>query len=60
MIPCPIGHVDNSSYTNISLAIQLSLTLPADAAGPSPVILTVSRIQCYRVGVLWCQSRIGR
>jgi hypothetical protein len=34
-----VGHVDNSSYTNISLAIQLSLTLPAEAAGPSPVIM---------------------
>ncbi len=36
------GHVDNSRYTNISLTIQLTLTLPADAAGPSPVILVLS------------------
>jgi hypothetical protein len=37
-----LGHVDNSSYTNISLSIQLSLTLPADAAGPSPVIMVLA------------------
>jgi hypothetical protein len=36
------GHVDNSSYTNISITIQLSLTLPAEAAGPSPVITVLS------------------
>jgi hypothetical protein len=36
------GHVDNSSYTNISITIQFSLTLPADAAGPSPVIMVLS------------------
>jgi hypothetical protein len=37
-----LGHVDNSAYTNISVAIQLTLTLPADAAGPSPVIMVLS------------------
>ncbi len=36
-----LGHVDNSSYTNIAVTIQLSLTLPADAAGPSPVIMVL-------------------
>jgi hypothetical protein len=36
-----LGHVDNSSYTNISITIQLSLTLPANAAGPSPVIMVL-------------------
>ncbi len=34
-----IGHVDNSSYTNISVNIQLSLTTPANAPGPVPVML---------------------
>lgn len=34
-----IGHVDNSSYPQINVAIQLTLTTPADAAGPVPVIL---------------------
>ena len=36
-----LGRVDNSSYTNIAVAIQLALTLPADAAGPSPVIMVL-------------------
>jgi hypothetical protein len=36
-----LGHVDNSSYTNISVNIQLTLTLPANAAGPSPVMMVL-------------------
>ncbi len=36
-----VGHVDNSFYTNISVNIQLSLTLPANAAGPSPVMMVL-------------------
>jgi hypothetical protein len=34
-----VGHVDNSSYPNIKVDIQLSLTTPANAKGPVPVIL---------------------
>ena len=34
-----VGHVDNSSYTNIAVDIQLTLTTPADAKGPVPVML---------------------
>lgn len=34
-----IGHVDNSSYPNIKVDIQLTLTTPADAKGPVPVIM---------------------
>jgi hypothetical protein len=37
-----VGHVDSSSYTNISVNIQLSLTLPANAAGRSPVIMVIN------------------
>lgn len=33
------GHVDNSSYPQISVDIQLTLTTPADATGPVPVIM---------------------
>jgi hypothetical protein len=33
------GHVDNSSCPQIKVDIQLSLTTPADAPGPVPVIL---------------------
>lgn len=34
-----IGHVDNSSYPRITVDIQLTLTTPADAKGPVPVIM---------------------
>jgi hypothetical protein len=34
-----IGHVDNSSYPLIKVEIQLTLTTPANAAGPVPVIM---------------------
>ena len=37
-----LGRVDNSAYPNISVAIQLSLTLPANTAGPSPVIMVLT------------------
>ena len=34
-----VGHVDNSAYPLISVNIQLTLTTPANAAGPVPVML---------------------
>jgi hypothetical protein len=34
-----IGHVDNSSYPLIKVDIQLTLTTPANATGPVPVIM---------------------
>lgn len=34
-----VGHVDNSSYPPITVNIQLTLTTPANAAGPVPVML---------------------
>jgi len=34
-----VGHVDNSSYPLINVDIQLTLTTPADAAGPVPVMM---------------------
>jgi hypothetical protein len=33
------GHVDNSAYTNLTVDIALTLTLPANATGPSPVMM---------------------
>ncbi|PYY14607.1 MAG: acetylxylan esterase [Acidobacteria bacterium] len=33
------GHVDNSAYPYISVDIQLTLTTPANATGPVPVIM---------------------
>lgn len=37
-----VGNVDNSSYPLITVDIQLTLTTPADAAGPVPVIMQLS------------------
>jgi hypothetical protein len=34
-----VGHVDNSSYPQITVDIQLTLTTPAQATGPVPVII---------------------
>ncbi len=34
-----VGHVDNSSYPQITVNIQLTLTTPADATGPVPVMI---------------------
>jgi len=34
-----IGHVDNSSYPAITVDIQVTLTTPANATGPVPVIM---------------------
>src|SRR5262249_28616080 len=34
-----VGHVDNSSYPLITVDIQLTLTTPADATGPVPVMI---------------------
>ena len=36
------GHVDNSSYPLVSVDIQLTLTTPANATGPVPVIMEFS------------------
>jgi hypothetical protein len=37
-----VGHVDNSAYPLISVDIQLTLTIPANATGPVPVIMEFS------------------
>ncbi len=34
-----VGHVDNSSYPQISVDVKLTLTTPADAKGPVPVMM---------------------
>jgi hypothetical protein len=36
-----VGHVDNSSYPAIAVDIQVSLTTPANAAGPVPVVMQI-------------------
>ena len=37
-----IGHVDNSSHPAISVGIETSLTLPADAKNPVPVMIVLT------------------
>lgn len=37
-----IGHVDNSSDPAITVNIPLTVTVPADAAGPAPVLMHLS------------------
>jgi hypothetical protein len=37
-----VGHVDNSSYPQVKVYIQLTLTTPADAKGPVPVMMEFS------------------
>ena len=37
-----LGHVDNTAYPQISVDIKLTLTTPADAKGPVPVILELT------------------
>jgi hypothetical protein len=34
-----LGHVDNSAFTNITVDIQASFTVPAKATGPVPVLI---------------------
>jgi hypothetical protein len=34
-----VGHVDNSAYPLVTVDIQLTLTVPANATGPVPVIM---------------------
>lgn len=34
-----VGHVDNSSYPQVTVDIQLTLTTPVNASGPVPVIM---------------------
>jgi len=37
-----VGHVDNSSYPQITVNIDLTLTTPANATGPVPVMMELS------------------
>ena len=39
------GHVDNSSYPAVKVDLQLTVTTPADATGPVPVILELSFVR---------------
>ncbi|HKX27595.1 MAG TPA: hypothetical protein VJ302_07880 [Blastocatellia bacterium] len=37
-----VGHVDNSAYPQVTVDIRLTLTTPAEAKGPVPVIMELS------------------
>src|SRR4029077_17985999 len=37
-----VGHVDNSSYTNITVNIQASFTVPAHLTSPVPIMIEFS------------------
>jgi len=37
-----VGHIDNSAYPEVAPAINVTLTLPANASGPVPVMVVVS------------------
>ena len=39
-----VGHVDNSSYPQISVDIQLALSTPVNAKGPVPVIMVFGAV----------------
>ena len=67
-----IGHVDNSSDTNISVNIQLTLTTPANAKGPVPVIMQLTFVfppaflarlrtsNSYDTGPTWQQQVLAK
>lgn len=42
-----VGHVDNSSYPQITVDIELTLITPAKAAGPVPVIMELAFREDY-------------
>jgi hypothetical protein len=45
-----LGHADNSSYPQVTVDIQLSLSTPANASGPVPVIMEFGFIGPARGG----------
>lgn len=45
-----VGHVDNSSYPQITVDIQVTLSTPANAAGPVPVIMQFGGFGGFRRG----------
>jgi hypothetical protein len=51
-----VGRVDNSSYRHITVDIQLTLTTPAEAKGPVPVIMEFGFLFPRRPGAAAKQS----
>jgi hypothetical protein len=53
-----VGHVDNSSYPLIDVNIQLTLTTPANAKGPVPVIMELAQRSALADAVPNWQSQV--
>lgn len=54
-----IGHVDNTSYPLIPVDIQVTLTTPANATGPVPVIMQFGFVFRPRPGQIASTRRFG-
>jgi RNA polymerase sigma factor (sigma-70 family) len=59
-----IGHVDNSAYPGVTVNIQASFTVPANASAPAPLMLEIGGMNMPRPAragaVPWTQQAITR
>ncbi len=57
-----VGHVDNSAYPGITVNVQASFTVPAEAAGPVPIMIEFGGFGGFgqRGGMSWQQQAINR
>ena len=61
-----VGRVDNSSYPQITVEINLALTTPANSSGPAPVMLEFGfiggnrRVQQVPAGPTWQQQVLAK
>jgi hypothetical protein len=55
-----VGHVDNSSYPAVKVDIQLTLSTPANATGPVPVMMELMfNFGAFRAGARGAATRPG-
>ncbi len=54
------GHVDNSSYPDIAVDIQMTLVVPADVKGPVPVMMMFGGRNRFCRAILQPAGRGGR
>jgi hypothetical protein len=54
-----VGHADNSAFPSVSVDIQLSLTTPAQAQGPVPVMMELSFSPEIMARIAAAQARAG-
>jgi RNA polymerase sigma factor (sigma-70 family) len=56
-----VGHVDNSAYPGVAVNIQVNYTVPANSAGPVPLMLEIGSLSTPRTGpASWTQQAIAR